>query len=211
MKGRNIFAAPSSVAPRENTLRRLLCHQDYTWVRESSLCRDGIELDLALLGRADQLEAVTRRRVIRHHGRDGDEARAFQRHHFHERWVIELGNHQRLEALVAKPIFQRAPHRGVFRRHQSRCAVKRSGKTFAQEGRERARAAEREARFPEQMTEGAECVTAGSGLVREDGIEAVHGELCDQVGNLAFAADDMHRLRQIEDRLENFVGGELRK
>jgi hypothetical protein len=117
----------------------------------------------------------------------------------------------RLDLVLPKPFLERAPHRSVLAWHQGWRAVQRAGEVSAQGLRQRGRSGEGERRFCEQMIKRTQVVTAGRRFVGEDDIEAVHAKLRQQIPDLALAADDMHRLRGREERLQDIIRHQLRE
>ena len=93
---------------------------------------DGVETHAAVLRMTNHLKVVAFDGFIYRDGGHGDESASFRGHDLCEREVFAFRHHARLDALLAKPDFQRPAQHGVLRRQERGRAMQRTGKILFQ-------------------------------------------------------------------------------
>lgn len=170
---------------------------------------EGVEGNEAVVGAAEDVEAVALEGDGGGGGGEDDKAAAFGGHDFHEGGVLEFGGDAGLEVAVAQPGFGGAAEGGVFGGEEGGGAVEGLRKIDLEFGGEGFGGAEQAAGFAEAVVKDADVDRAGGGLVGEDDVEAVSGELGDEVLGFALAADELEGAAEGEDGPENFVADEF--
>lgn len=176
---------------------------------QAAFAGEGEEREFAAFGLADGLEAVVFGGVAEADGGEGDESAGLDGHDFHEGEVIELGEEAGLDADAAEPGFDGAAKGGAFGGEERGGVVEGLGEAAPKFAGERGGGAEGGAAFAEGMGEDFEVGAAGGGFVGQDKVEAMGGELGEEVFELAFAADHANGLGRGKSRGENVVGNVL--